>query len=142
VHVPFCERKCAYCGFYSVEIQGRDIPRVLRAMEREMDLYSAGMGMFSTAYVGGGSPSCLGDGLLERLIESILRRIGAAEEFTVEVNPGQITAERLRCLRNLGADRLSIGAQSFWPDELAFLGRSYKRCGRRGMRDLKMRIWI
>jgi oxygen-independent coproporphyrinogen-3 oxidase len=74
-----------------------------------------------TAYIGGGSPSCLPREQLLRLINSIPK----AGEFTVEVNPGQVDTAMLRQIRTAGVNRLSIGAQSFNACELEFLGRRH-----------------
>ena len=179
VHVPFCEGKCRYCGFFSEclggipyeetgdrsqEIVGREeakgrIGVVIDAMVKEMEGYD--LSGVDTVYVGGGSPSAIPEEELTRLLEYVQNRVGHKKgteaederlkgtgtpqplqaafepvlfnrgktpfcEFTVEVNPGQVTLGKLRKMRALGVNRLSIGAQSFDDDELAFLGRRHK----------------
>ena len=125
VHVPFCNRKCPYCGFYSEPMGAYDIGRVLAALVTELDRYDL-QRPARTVYVGGGSPSCLPQGRLLRLLEQITQRVGVGSEFTVEVNPGQIDEHLLERLCGLGVNRLSVGGQSFEDCELEFLARGYK----------------
>jgi oxygen-independent coproporphyrinogen-3 oxidase len=80
----------------------------------------------STVYVGGGSPSYLPHNDLSRLLSAAIARFDTIEEVTVEINPDQADADLLDCLKSLGVNRLSIGAQSFHNDELAFLSRTYR----------------
>ncbi len=123
VHVPFCRSKCRYCGFYSEPVAGHNVDSLVDALISEMDRYELG-GRVKTAYIGGGSPSCLGDETLLRLVGTVADRCEAGE-FTVEVNPGQVDENILRRLRDSGVNRLSIGAQSFNVGELDFLGRTH-----------------
>jgi oxygen-independent coproporphyrinogen-3 oxidase len=120
VHIPFCRAKCRYCGFYSKPIENHDPGRLISAIIAEIGQYGSIEGL-QTAYIGGGSPSCLPREQLLRLINTISK----AEEFTVEVNPGQVDTAMLRQLRAAGVNRLSIGAQSFNTSELEFLGRRH-----------------
>ncbi len=123
VHVPFCRSKCRYCGFYSEPVAGRNVGSLIDALISEMDRYELG-GRVKTAYIGGGSPSCLADETLLRLVGTVAGRFDT-DEFTVEVNPGQIDEKILRQLKESGVNRLSIGAQSFNRNELDFLGRTH-----------------
>ena len=135
VHVPFCRAKCRYCGFYSRPIAEYDAGAVVAAMIAEMERYELGDGI-KTIYIGGGSPSALEREHLLRLVGRAKQRCPAAEEFTVEVNPGQVDMELLRELRKAGVNRLSIGAQSFIQRELDFLGRGHTvDCTRRVVRQ-------
>jgi len=135
VHVPFCRAKCRYCGFYSRPIGEYDAGAVVSAMIAEMERYELGDGI-KTIYIGGGSPSALEQEHLLRLVARAMQRCPAAEEFTVEVNPGQVDMELLRELRKAGVNRLSIGAQSFIQRELDFLGRGHTvECTRRVVRQ-------
>jgi len=135
VHVPFCRAKCRYCGFYSRPIAEYDAGAVVRAMIAEMERFELGDGI-KTIYIGGGSPSALEREHLLRLIGRAKQRCPAAQEFTVEVNPGQVDVELLSELRKAGVNRLSIGAQSFTQRELDFLGRGHTvDCTRRVVRQ-------
>ena len=124
LHVPFCVRKCRYCSFYSEPLGDFDTGRVVAAMKAELGQYELGERV-DTVYVGGGSPSCLPRAELFGLLDDIANRCGDLKEFSVEMNPGQVDGEFLCGLRERGADRLSIGGQSFVDDELAFLGREH-----------------
>ena len=126
VHVPFCERKCPYCDFYSVE-GTVFMDRYLAALGSEAGLLgeSHSTWRFETLYVGGGTPSLLSTAGFEGMLESLRTafHFSPGPELTVEVNPGTVTGEKLQRYRALGINRLSIGIQSFREDELRFLGR-------------------
>ena len=130
VHIPFCERKCLYCDFYSVE-DPEPMEDFLGALAREISLRrtEAGQVTFETLFFGGGTPSLLAP----RQLESILSRLHAAyriaptAEVTLETNPGTVTEEKLRAYRALGVNRLSVGIQSFHDAELRLLGRIHNR---------------
>jgi len=135
VHVPFCRAKCRYCGFYSRPIDQYDAGAVVSAMIAEMERLESGEGI-KTIYIGGGSPSALEREHLLRLVGLAKQLCPAAEEFTVEVNPGQVDMELMRELHKAGVNRLSIGAQSFTQRELDFLGRGHTvECTRRVVRQ-------
>ncbi len=145
VHVPFCRSKCRYCGFFSEPVAGHNVDSLIDALISEMDRYELG-GRAKTAYIGGGSPSCLGDETLLRLVGTVVDRCDA-DEFTVEVNPGQVDERILHQLRKSGVNRLSIGAQSFNRDQLDFLGRTHsvadigaavKRAGAAGFENISI----
>jgi oxygen-independent coproporphyrinogen III oxidase len=126
VHVPFCERKCAYCDFYSLE--NRDgIAEYLAAVETEIAMYADATPRLRarTLYYGGGTPSILTIGQLERMQGAFSSSFSleADAEITIEVNPGTVTKQSLAAYRSLGFNRLSIGVQSFDPVALEFLGR-------------------
>jgi len=123
VHIPFCTSKCCYCSFYSEPITNHDSKALVSALMKEMDKYADAD--FHTAYIGGGSPSCLASEQLLKLVEKINQLFHDIAEFTVEINPGQLTANTLVRLLNAGVNRISIGAQSFNPFELEFLGRRH-----------------
>lgn len=122
VHVPFCVRKCRYCAFYSIVGDSGLFESYLNAVQKELSLYSD-VGQFATAYIGGGSPTVLDKGVLLDLCGNIRRRLVGGGEWTVEVNPSQTSLDLLSCLKAAGVNRLSIGAQSFDPSILDFLGR-------------------
>jgi len=128
IHIPFCLRKCAYCGFYSITDRSL-IPDYLAALRREMALYRGWAASFDTLYIGGGTPSILPEGDLEGLIADIRTAftIATDAEITVEANPADITESLLASLRRFGVNRLNIGIQSFNDGILAFLGRRHNQ---------------
>ncbi len=126
VHIPFCEAKCRYCGFYSEPIENHDTDRLVSAIITELKKRcQEPFFPLETVYIGGGSPSCLPERQLLRLVGEITSRWPNPGEFTIEVNPGQVDKGVLSRLRACGVSRLSIGAQSFNAGELAFLGRRH-----------------
>ncbi len=130
VHIPFCERKCFYCDFYSVTDTER-VEVFLAALSREIALYedSHGEAAFQTIFFGGGTPSLLAPGQIEGILAQLHRsfRIAPDAEVTLEANPGTVTRETLRGYRSLGINRLSVGIQSFQDRELKALGRIHDR---------------
>jgi oxygen-independent coproporphyrinogen-3 oxidase len=127
VHVPFCAARCAYCDFSSGAISGADAERWLAALEREVDQRApsaAGL-VFSSVFLGGGTPSTLAPEQVGRLFRALRGGFAVAPdaEITLEANPESVEARRLAAWREAGVNRLSVGAQSFHADELARLGR-------------------
>lgn len=116
VHIPFCRSKCFYCGFYSVaspRLQDEFVGALCREVELRKD-YLPDTEQ-DTLYIGGGTPSYLEAAGLEKIIrklESVYEFTDDAER-TIEMNPEDITDERLEAIRRMGFNRLSIGVQSF-----------------------------
>jgi len=122
IHVPFCVRRCGYCDFAS----WTDFSRVddyLAALAREVEGYR-GMTV-SSVYLGGGTPTALSVAQLRTLWQTVVAQfvIAPSAEVTLEANPGTLTPEMLALLGELPFTRVSLGAQSFNPRELALLGR-------------------
>lgn len=126
IHIPFCLRKCAYCGFYSITDLSL-IPAFRSALRREVDLYRGWDTSFDTLYIGGGTPSILPAADLEGIIADIRTAftISTDAEITIEANPADITENLLAALHRAGINRLNIGIQSFDDDSLARLGRRH-----------------
>lgn len=126
VHIPFCKTKCPYCDFYSIADSSL-VESYLAALDVEARLYRDQFPTFDTLFLGGGTPSWLSDAHLAGLMKSLRRHFAFApdSEITIEANPDDITAEKLRLFRDLGINRLSLGCQSFDEAELHFLGRRH-----------------
>ncbi len=126
IHIPFCLSKCAYCSFYSIKSTNL-IPDYLGALRKEIKFYSKDFHSFDTIYLGGGTPSLLSPEQLTSIFSVIHEtyKIAANAEITLEANPGDISPEYLKALRNLGINRLNIGIQSFDDKLLQFLGRRH-----------------
>jgi len=126
IHIPFCQKKCGYCDFYSLtRLQERD--NFIQALLTEIQLVAPKYPdmTFDTIYLGGGTPSVLTADQLSLIWKSINHHftIDKQGEFTIEVNPGTVDLNKLSQLRDLGLNRLSIGAQSFNDSDLQFLER-------------------
>ena len=120
IHIPFCRRKCIYCDFCSViynEAVASDYVDTLARQVNDLD------GVFNTVYIGGGTPTTLTAGMLDRLFRSLKGRLDKGYEFTIEANPESLDATKIKTLRDGGCNRLSIGAQSFNDKKLKRLGR-------------------
>lgn len=126
IHIPFCVRKCGYCGFASTTDRAL-IPDFLTALGREAHSCREKWNRFDTLYIGGGTPSVLTSDDLMRVVDTARSAFetAPAAEITVEVNPGDIDAAYLRRMRTSGVNRVSIGCQSFDDRMLAFLGRRH-----------------
>ena len=129
VHIPFCASRCSYCDFFStLEMKGVGAAYVdavvAEAAMRRHELRGERM---RTLYLGGGTPSQLPLPLLERLVKGLngALELEHVEEFTVEANPDDVTAEWCAALRPLGVNRVSMGVQSFEDDILRAIGRRH-----------------
>jgi oxygen-independent coproporphyrinogen-3 oxidase len=129
LHIPFCERKCIYCDFYSIEDLSpqREFVALLRSeIDLKLEAFPKYKGRsISTLFFGGGTPSLLSPEELSSIVSKLKEYFVFASdiEFTLECNPGTVTLEKLQGYRLLGANRLSFGVQSFHEDELTFLSR-------------------
>ncbi len=127
VHIPFCTRKCDYCNFFSVPIKREfDYSCYIDALLKELLSFDLNLDKLKTCYIGGGSPSAIPHKELMRLLYGILEIVGNVDEFSIEVNPSQVSLVELKDFKDAGVNRLSIGAQSFFDDELSLLTRPYK----------------
>ncbi|MEK6756798.1 MAG: radical SAM family heme chaperone HemW [Bacteroidota bacterium] len=134
IHIPFCEHKCIYCDFYSIApAESADqneglIRRFLDALRTEISLRSRDERFkvsYETVFFGGGTPSLLPPSAIGGIVQTLAScfSIERDAEITLEANPGTVDVEKLRALRAVGVNRLSIGIQSFHDDELQFLSR-------------------
>ena len=127
VHVPFCPTACDFCAFYQEQSDRAGIEDYVQGIERESALYEAGRSVDSY-FFGGGTPGLLIAQDLQRLSETVISRFGApTKEWTVEMAPSTIKADKLRVLKDLGVTRISMGVQSFDDQLLDALGRQHSR---------------
>lgn len=127
IHIPFCIKKCAYCDFLSWSGDKDQKEEYVRDLEQEIRSYKtfAADYQVSTVYFGGGTPSILETGQIERIMGALRQtfRIEKKAEITLEMNPGTARKEKLKVYRQLGINRLSIGIQSVKNENLKLLGR-------------------
>jgi putative oxygen-independent coproporphyrinogen III oxidase len=126
VHVPFCRTKCPYCDFYSVTCLS-SIPDWLEAIKSETLLYRDRFSRFDSLFLGGGTPGLLAEFDLATLVGHLHRNfsIPHGAEFTMEMNPDDVSSDLLEILRDLGVNRISLGVQSFDDRDLRFLRRRH-----------------
>ncbi len=129
LHIPFCERKCIYCDFYSVESLNL-IDEFVKAILKEIEIFKVESDFvndacFDTIYFGGGTPSLLEPTQVEKILNEIQIKFKISEnpEITIEANPGTIDRGKLYEFKKVGVNRISFGVQSFFDDDLKFLGR-------------------
>jgi oxygen-independent coproporphyrinogen-3 oxidase len=125
LHVPFCASTCDFCAFYQTTPTAAAVKGFIEGIEREAALLSWTRPL-TTVFWGGGTPGLLAADDLGRLAEAVRARAGAQPlEWTVELAPASVTAERLAALRGAGVTRVSLGVQSFQPALLDALGRQH-----------------
>lgn len=127
IHIPFCSTFCIYCDFYSVtECSKRDL--YVEALEKEIIRRKESLkGVPRTLYIGGGTPSLLTAVQWGRIMSMLERHfpLDQVKEFTVEVNPDDITLEYALMLKRLGVNRISMGVQSFDDSNLKWMRRRH-----------------
>ena len=126
IHVPFCRSKCLYCDFYSVASSSA-IPEWLQAVQREALLYKERFQHFDSLYLGGGTPSILGERDLAALLGWLHKHFSFSDdsEMSMEANPEGLTRDKLKAIRDLGINRISLGVQSLDDGDLKYLGRRH-----------------
>lgn len=128
IHVPWCVRKCPYCDFNSHTFTG-DLPEtayldaIMEDLRHDLDLI--GGRPVQTVFIGGGTPSLMSPEFYHRLFARLAEHLSFAPdaEITLEANPGTVEQQRFDGFRAAGINRLSIGIQSFAPENLKNLGR-------------------
>lgn len=127
IHVPFCKKACHYCNFhFSTQLQLKsDLVAAIckEAVLRKTFLQEA----VDTIYFGGGTPSLLSGSELEMLLNTLNEHytIAPNAEITLEANPDDIDIDKLNDWRQAGINRLSIGIQSFFEEDLQWMNRAH-----------------
>lgn len=128
IHIPFCKQACSYCDFhFSTKLTSKQ--KVLTAIEKELELRKDYIGeeLVETIYLGGGTPSLLNEFEIQSLFNKInaLFNVSKDAEITLEANPDDLTLEKLKELKKTSINRLSIGVQSFFEEDLRFMNRAH-----------------
>lgn len=128
IHIPFCKQACSYCNFhFSTSLRRKN--ELVAALLSELELRRAYLldDPVETIYFGGGTPSLLPSGSIRQQIDKIFSRytVITGPEITIETNPDDITDEKLKEWRQIGINRLSIGIQSFFDEDLRWMNRAH-----------------
>jgi oxygen-independent coproporphyrinogen-3 oxidase len=128
LHIPFCKQACSYCDFhFSTSLKRKD--DLLEALAKELTMRKTELQdqKIETIYLGGGSPSILKPAELNQLFEIMYQNYEVATdaEITLEANPDDLSLEKIKSLADAPVNRLSIGIQSFFEDDLRFMNRAH-----------------
>ena len=128
IHIPFCRQACHYCNFHFTTSLTRK-NELIAALLKELDLRQNYLQneAVETIYLGGGTPSLLEVSDLEKLLGSIWKNFSTSPstEITLEANPDDISEEKIREWLDTGINRLSIGVQSFFEEDLLWMNRAH-----------------
>ncbi|MCR4663830.1 MAG: radical SAM family heme chaperone HemW [Paludibacteraceae bacterium] len=123
IHIPFCVSRCGYCDFFSTTLLHRR-QEYVTALISEIQLRQSSAP--STIYFGGGTPSTLHLTDIKRILDTVSPiEYRQSAEITLEANPGDLTSDKLRQLKRMWINRLSIGIQSFNNRLLQLIGRRH-----------------
>ena len=126
IHIPFCKSRCKYCDFFSTTHLEKRAQYVAALLEEWRMRMREVKEPIRTIYIGGGTPSTLAVDSLKLIVDSLLLNVESQEqEITMEVNPGDVTAEKAHAWRAIGINRLSIGVQSMDDELLQLIGRRH-----------------
>ncbi|WP_250255734.1 radical SAM family heme chaperone HemW [Chryseobacterium sp. Marseille-Q3244] len=128
IHIPFCKQKCSYCNFhFSTSLNFKD--EMLRAMKTEIQLrkHELKSKSLKSLYFGGGTPSILSVDEINSLIDEVLHGFSFEKdiEITLEANPDDLDKNFLKQLAGTPVNRLSIGTQSFFEEDLKLMNRAH-----------------
>lgn len=127
IHIPFCTQICYYCDFSKVFIKNQPVDEYLSALMEEVKFYD--LPALRTLYIGGGTPSALSADQLDYLLTNLenVLDLSQLEEFTIEANPGDLTADKIEVLKKSKCNRVSLGVQTFDDRMLKKIGRSHNQ---------------
>ncbi len=129
IHIPFCKQACYYCDFhFSTSLKYKD--ELLQALVKEIKLQKTYLNgeTVETIYFGGGTPSLLDEAEISLLINTIteLHSVSSSAEITLEANPDDLDGNKVRSLTQTPVNRLSIGIQSFFDEDLQWMNRAHR----------------
>lgn len=128
IHIPFCHKACTYCNFhFSTSLQHKNelIEQLCKEIEYRKDYLSSQV--LQSIYFGGGTPSLLSMQDLHQILETVYHHftVMPEAEITLEANPDDLHRDKLRDLQAAGINRLSLGIQSFFDEDLLYMNRSH-----------------
>ena len=128
IHIPFCKQACTYCDFYfSTSMKKKEDMVAAIATEISMRKVEFANEVVETIYFGGGTPSVLSSVEIQFLIDAVYQNYQVADnpEITLEANPDDLSKDRIHELANSLINRLSIGIQSFFEEDLKLMNRAH-----------------
>ena len=130
IHIPFCRQACNYCNFHfstSLHYKNDFVEALLKEIELPAKANYLQGQVIETIYFGGGTPSILEIDELKRLMQQLHQyfTINSSAEITLEANPDDVTDEKLKGWKQLGINRLSIGIQSLFEEDLRWMNRAH-----------------
>ena len=130
IHIPFCASRCIYCGFYSttrLDLRQQYVDALIRELVEVGKSKMLKDDSISTVYLGGGTPSQLTIPQLHQLFDAIYiyNKVESGAEVTIEMNPDDVSVPYADTLRQLGINRVSMGAQTFDDERLRWLNRRH-----------------
>ncbi len=130
IHWPFCKSKCPYCDFMSISKNSSeefDEVEILLLKDLETSLQELDVSSIRTIFFGGGTPSLMNAKTISKILNFITKnyKTNSNIEISLEANPATFSKEKLKEIKEVGVNRLSLGIQSFQDKDLKFLGRIY-----------------
>lgn len=153
IHIPFCQKKCYYCDFKSFSNKFDIVEQYINYLIKEIDLYSDKLSEYKvdTIFIGGGTPSCIDAKKIYMILNHIYNKVknGDVEEITIETNPKTLDENKLNVYKDIGINRISIGAQTINDKLLKRIGRihsskdfykSYELIRKKGFKNVNVDI--
>ena len=128
IHIPFCKQACFYCDFhFSTSLKKKEEMLAALVSEIEMRKNELANEAIGTIYFGGGTPSLLSTNEITQLIQAVYNNFEVVEhpEITLEANPDDLAEKRLQSISKSPVNRLSIGIQSFFDEDLKLMNRAH-----------------
>ncbi|MCG3165696.1 MAG: Oxygen-independent coproporphyrinogen-III oxidase-like protein YqeR [Bacteroidia bacterium] len=129
IHIPFCKQTCSYCDFhFSTSLKSKEafVSSLIHEIELQIN-YLGKDTIIQTIYFGGGTPSILSAAELDKIFKTLYKNFNISNnaEITLEANPDDLSSEKLQQLKQSPVNRLSIGIQSFFEDDLKLMNRAH-----------------
>jgi len=128
IHIPFCKKACHYCDFHfstSLKYADEMVDAICKEIKMKKDRIT---GQVGSIYFGGGTPSVLSQAALQKIFDAINHTfsVDSGAEITIETNPDDLTAQKLKELKQLPVNRFSVGIQSFYDEDLIWMNRAHQ----------------